>query len=227
MDREYWNEQYRKDVTPKEQSLFAEHMLKVYKIKGKKILELGCGNGRDAVFFAKFGECKVFAVDQSETAISQISKESAQKNLELFIADFTDLDDYKERIGFVDLVYSRFAFHSVTVEGKMRVIKASRDVLSPNGLLAIETRGRKNSLYGKGKPVRGQIDTFIAAADGYDNAPHSRRFDDLYELCSEIVRVGFEVLEADEKAGFAPYGGEDDVFIRIVARKLSGGDGIE
>ncbi len=50
MDKKYWNEYYKKDNAPKQPSYFAMNI--VYMLKpNKKMLELGCGNGRDSVFF--------------------------------------------------------------------------------------------------------------------------------------------------------------------------------
>ena len=46
----------------------------------KKILELGCGQGRDCLFFAELGY-NVTAIDISEKAIDFIKKIKIEKNL--------------------------------------------------------------------------------------------------------------------------------------------------
>ena len=51
MDYKYWNEYYKKNIAPNEPSKFAKDILK-YLDSGKKLIELGCGNGRDAMFLA-------------------------------------------------------------------------------------------------------------------------------------------------------------------------------
>lgn len=46
----------------------------------KKILELGCGQGRDTLFFASNG-IDVVAIDSSQVAIDALSKITTEKNL--------------------------------------------------------------------------------------------------------------------------------------------------
>jgi ubiquinone/menaquinone biosynthesis C-methylase UbiE len=48
----------------------------------KKILELGCGQGRDTIFFASNG-LDVVAVDSSHIAIDVLSKITKEKNLSI------------------------------------------------------------------------------------------------------------------------------------------------
>ena len=67
MDYKYWNEYYKKNIAPNEPSKFAKDILK-YLDSGKKLIELGCGNGRDAMFLAN-NNISVVAIDQSESSI--------------------------------------------------------------------------------------------------------------------------------------------------------------
>lgn len=87
-------------------------------------------------------------------------------------------------------------------------------LLKNGGILAIEARGKKNSLYQKGQEV--QKDAFI-----YEQ--HYRRFLDFDNSIDEIKNIcgsgSFDILFSAEERGFAPYKNEDDYFIRIIAKK--------
>ncbi|HED8437280.1 TPA: class I SAM-dependent methyltransferase [Campylobacter jejuni] len=107
-DRNYWSAFYAKNQEPFEHSLFATFCLKYFK-KDFSILELGCGNGRDALFFSKKG-CKVKALDLCEDEIRFLNDNYKNENLEFFCVDFCNfLDDKK-----YDGIYSRFTLHSIS-----------------------------------------------------------------------------------------------------------------
>lgn len=69
MDKSYWKQFYQKHTKSDKRSLFARFVYENYlakqnfisfvkkgfHFKQTRLLELGCGNGRDALFFAKKG----------------------------------------------------------------------------------------------------------------------------------------------------------------------------
>ena len=80
MDKEYWNQFYKKNynnkeiINPSSFALFCQNNF--YNDSEKKIMELGCGNGRDSLYFARQGHT-VYAIDQSNSMkyhSNQISK---------------------------------------------------------------------------------------------------------------------------------------------------------
>lgn len=238
MDMNYWTKYYSANKQNSQNSLFADFVLQHYLAPESKLLELGCGNGRDSIYFAKNG-IKVSAIDQvqseieylqsldssapepisTETATVQKSKNTesttAEYNPPKFIsADFTRLDNIALDAPF-DCIYSRFTLHSITQEEQQRLLAQIPSLLAPCGMLAIEARGLKNSLYQKGEAVAGQENAFI-----YDS--HYRRFIDFDKLCAQLAK-DFKVIFAKENSGFAPFGDEDDYFFRVIA--LWGGGG--
>jgi tellurite methyltransferase len=70
MDKKYWSDYYSKDRQKKQPSLFAQHILE-HHIGHKKtaLIELGCGNGRDSIYFGEKG-INVVAVDQVDEEIN-------------------------------------------------------------------------------------------------------------------------------------------------------------
>ncbi len=181
---------------------------------GALLFELGCGNGRDALFFADQG-ARVVACDRSAVAIKLLSDRPDLTRFRhrprFLTADFADLAQvYDTSHEPLDAVYSRFTLHAVPVEIQTAALAWSALHLRAGGQLLIEVRSVNGSLYGKGEQV--ERDAFIH--DG-----HYRRFLRLDELTAELEGLGLAVTEATESAGVAVYKDDDPVVIRLTARK--------
>lgn len=204
MDKEYWQNYYKRNLAPTQPSSFAKFVLGSYVVGGQKLIEMGCGNGRDARFFAESG-VNVTAVDQAVQHEAVISD-----NLEFRQGDFTNLEQSESEY---DTVYSRFTLHSVNNEGQGRTIEWAKRALKIGGFLCVEVRGQMNSLYRQGVPVDGEDDAYI-------NDGHYRRFVDKASLDRQTRAAGLYIVSSVEDTGFAPFNNEDDYFIRHISRRL-------
>jgi ubiquinone/menaquinone biosynthesis C-methylase UbiE len=211
---EYWNRFYSHAHQELEApSSFALHVMGGL-APGQRLFELGCGNGRDALFFASRG-LRVTACDRSKVAVETLQ---ARPDLERFahrpeflVADFVELDRaYRGEPP--NVVYSRFTLHAVPAAVQSAALGWARRALAPGGKLLIEVRSVKGSLYGKGEPV--ERDAFLH--DG-----HYRRFVRIEELTSELTKLGFGIDSASESSGVAVYRDDDPVVIRLVASSPS------
>lgn len=207
-ERYYWESFYKQSNAIEQESLFAKFCLNNFFIKNPFIIELGCGNGRDSIYFLE-NSCKVLGIDLSDTAI-EIAKNNACGFAEAqFIKDdFTNL----KNIGNFDVVYSRFTLHSVSQEKQKEVLKFAYKQLVKNGLFCIEVRGKKNELYCKGSKVVDEKDAYI-----YED--HYRCFVDFEDLKNDLICLGFGIEFSAEERGFSPFQGENQTFIRVIARK--------
>ena len=196
-DHDYWNELYLANGVVHEPSSFARYVEDRYFECGKNLLELGCGNGRDAIFFAE-KEKQVSALDLSSKSIQSLSSMNV-KNAEFFNQDFSQLSNFKD----FDYVYSRFTLHSIDDESEKIVLQQLPKVLKSGGLLLIEARSLK--------------DEKLAKTFGTD---HFRRYLDYEATVDKIERLNFKVLEKVESRGLSPYKEEDPFLMRIVAEKL-------
>ena len=181
---------------------------------GSLMFELGCGNGRDALFFAGQG-VRMVACDRSTTAIETLSARSDLGKFRhpprFLHADFAELARvYDTSHEPLDAVYSRFTLHAIPVEIQHAALSWSAVHLRAGGLLLVEVRSVAGSLYGQGEQV--ERDAFIH--DG-----HYRRFLRQGELRLELEGLGLEIVEATESAGVAVYKDDDPVVIRLTARK--------
>lgn len=206
MDKQYWKEYYVKNKAPDQASLFAKYILKNFLKEKETLVEIGCGNGRDSMFFAN-NNIRVTSIDQCND--KNFEKNLLLRNGVFLKKDFTKLDKLSKK---VDHIYSRFTLHSVTKKEQDRTLAWCYSNLKKGGFLHIEVRGKRNELYKKGIPSKTEKDVFI-----YED--HHRRFVDFKELQNELEDIGFKIIYAKEKKGFAPFKNTNYVFIRIICQK--------
>lgn len=202
---DYWNQYYQNRICPTEPSPFAKYVATLVDA-GKTMVDLGCGNGRDTVYFAGHG-LKMTAIDLSDSAISLLKQQSIP-NAEFICADFVNQPDPHGQ-GY-DYAYSRFTIHSINQPQERVLLRSIFRTLRPGGKFFIEVRSIHDPLFGRGEAL--ERNAFF-----YDN--HYRRFIVLDELKAGLLEEGFRIEYAQEKTGFAPYGNDDPPVIRIVAQK--------
>ncbi len=206
-DKEYWNNYYDNLIKKNmclDASPFARQLIedKIISPIGS-LFELGCGNGRDTVFFAEKG-FSVTAVDQCENTTKLLNK---FKKVHSFSSDFTNLPQLSQK---VNVIYSRFTLHSISEEGEDRVLKWAYENLLNEGLFCIETRTIKDTLFGKGIN-KGNNVWF------YDN--HHRRFVNTKSFKNKLENNGFKIEFFKESNGFAKYKNVDPIVLRVILKK--------
>lgn len=207
----YWDRFYDEEHPDlAEPTSFARYCAK-YLRPSAVIFEIGCGNGRDALFFARV-QMRVLASDASHVAIDHLREQAARKEwgyLPRFIArPMQALDD--RHAGDIDAVYLRFVLHAVDANVAARGLAWVARNVRVGGLVFIEVRSVLGSLYGKGES---------AGRDAFAYDGHYRRFVRKTELTDELESFGFQLLEVIESDGLAIHGNDDPVVIRIIARR--------
>jgi len=111
IDVNYWSEFYSKNHILSE-SDFCRFVRSYFSNKPKlRILDAGCGNGRDTYSLAK--EHLVTGLDTSDYI------PEAAENCSFVIGDFCDYDKTS-----FDVVYSRFTLHSISDEQQVQFLKS-------------------------------------------------------------------------------------------------------
>ena len=141
----YWNKYYKGKVISNE-STFAKFTHTKIKNKKGKILDIGCGNGRDSFFFNKRGY-GVTGIDISQKAIQKNSK---RKNINISFKKF-DIGKDKE-VGKFEIIYCRFFLHTVDHFLEKKLIKLIKRSKKENTLVFFEFRNYKDKIFGKFKP---------------------------------------------------------------------------
>lgn len=194
-DQAYWDQFYLSNQLEREPSSFAKHVQGRFVKGGMDVLELGCGNGRDSLFFAQ-KNARVTALDLSSKSIEGLAGMGA-RNVEFRNQDFSSLDNFSQQ----DCVYSRFTMHSIDEETERRVFEQLPNVLKAGGYFVMEARSTK--------------DETLEKVFGKD---HFRRYLDFEETVEKLGKLGFSFEEKIESQGLAPYKEEDPFLIRIVAK---------
>ncbi len=204
MDKKYWMEYYKKDDAPKKPSYFAMDIIDMLK-PNKKILELGCGNGRDSVFFSRKGLI-VTAIDQAENSINNLSENYS--DIKFIADDFVRTNQFN--LVSYDYIYSRFSIHSITLEEENTLLNKAYKSLNKGGKIFIEARSIKDDFYGLGENI---------GENEYIYEGHYRRFIDRNEIEKKMKEIGYKIDFLIEDKGLAIYKDQDPVVIRIIASK--------
>ena len=199
-----WEKFYSGDAQVFYPSEFAKTVLSQLS-SGCNLLDVGCGNGRDSMFFANNG-MNVTAIDMSQEAISHIKKR--EPKICAVCGDFAampvfDAEQY-------DGVYSRFFVHAITAEQEAILLERCYTTLRKGGKLFIETRCIEDELCGAGDRVS---DTEWVL-DG-----HYRRFIVPEQLIARLSALKFTRIQSVCAKGFAPFQNADPIILRIMAEK--------
>ncbi len=199
----YWNSYYSQHATdrrplPSQFAAFvAGELTEPY-----RVIEFGCGGGRDALFFSAYGH-SVTGVDGSEAAVDACRALAAKLGEPVtFLTAQVDDDDLFGRLADSSagphLVYARFFVHAITDEEEASFIDLAARITSPGDLLAVEYRTIRDS---SGPKVTGS---------------HYRRFVTPSTFQARALARGFEVTYTVEGFGFAKYKLDDAYVARTV-----------
>jgi SAM-dependent methyltransferase len=133
------------------------------KSNAKRILELGCGQGRDTLFFASNG-LDVYALDSSKVAVDNLFKKARERNIPVTLEHFDARRGIPYGNKYFDAVYSHMFYNmNFTDEELGLLFIESRRLLQNNGLLYFSVRSDKDAQYNTGK----KIDTNIYEINGF------------------------------------------------------------
>jgi ubiquinone/menaquinone biosynthesis C-methylase UbiE len=182
----------------------SEHELRlVGNVSGKRVLDLGCGDGTNAVTLAQQGAV-VIAIDTSEAriALGRRRGDEAEVRLDWHAGDLADLAFL--RADSVDLVFSAFAVD--TVDDSARVYRQVERVLKPNAPFVLSLAHPFALCVDDGRVARPYLDTGPVMVQRWDEAitayPRS-----LSETFADLSRAGFRVdtlLELSTTSADAP-----------------------
>ena len=196
-DKEYWANYYSKNLDPTNQSSFAEFILPKL-TKDKKLIELGCGNARDSLYFSKNG-LNVIAVDQVKEEIDYLNENYKNDNINFICDDFTDFD----------YIYSRFTFHAINEKKEDKTLDWINDHLKEDSLFLLEARSIKDPMYNEGRK--------LSKTENFTN--HYRRYMQLDKIISKLESRDLEIIYQIEDKDLAVYKDDNPYVIRLIAKK--------
>nr|WP_246336305.1 methyltransferase domain-containing protein [Flexivirga oryzae] len=208
-DRVYWSNFYAHHTSSGGSTFFAA----VSELDGLPgaVVDIGCGDGHDSFAFAQSGRT-VLGIDQSAVAVQGATARAEQLGVAdravFEVCDVSDpaalgavLERFRGQHAGNVLFYLRFFLHSVTAEVQEEVLAHIRSVARAGDVFAAEFRTDKDE---KRKKTFGN---------------HYRRFQSAAEFRAALEgRFGFQVVSDQESDGLSPYGDEDPILYRVVAR---------
>jgi len=178
-NRLYWEAYYRGkhkkqpwSVLPSQFAAFIAN-----EIKPCRLLEVGCGNGRDSLFFSSAG-FEVVAADYSAAAVELCRTRSEESGMKLEVVKL-NVYNLSQVIRFIaqsstafDTVYARFFLHAISQIGERNFWRLSANVLKPAGKCCVEFRTDRD--------VRAHVGAKISENERSDG--HYRRFINLEQV---------------------------------------------
>jgi len=205
LDKKYWDGYYTDHHAKSKPTSFAKSIINTLPKKTCKLLEIGCGNGRDSFYFSGKGH-DVSAFDQSEVIINTL-KNTGKNSPNFFIDDIRNMSIHPKEP--FDIVYARFVLHALNENEAQQAFKWIFEHLSNGGLFYSESRSINDKIFGKGKKIEKNI----------YKTDHRRRFLVKNDLLKELESFGFTINYVLEKQGLAVYKDSDPVVIRVIAQK--------
>lgn len=190
--QQYWNKTFtdRPDMFGEAPSDPAQKVLELLKLEGKTdFLELGSGQGRDTLFFARNG-LHVTALDYSEVAVNTLTAKADLSGMAQFISAIRH--DIREPLPFADGVFGAVFSHmlfcmAITNAEAERLSKEVCRVLKPGGLNIYTVRHTGDPHHGTGIHRGEQM---------YEVGGFIVNFFDRAKV--ERLAIGYELLSVDE-----------------------------
>ena len=125
-----------------------------------RIVDLGCGYGRDSLVLAGIPGTTVTGIDSSPSAIG-IARGRAEAagipNIEFICCDFFEVRDIR-----ADILYCCNIYHLLCPDERAGFCRLVDRILLPGGLFFMSTLSvRDPEHFGKGEPVEGEENTYV------------------------------------------------------------------
>ena len=202
----HWNSYYSEASAPDLPSQFCVFVANEFE-RPATVVEFGCGNGRDSLFFAN-QQWNVIGVDASEAAVESCQgKTKARGTRARFIkASVSEASCYETISGMLQeptegplLVYARFFLHAIDEPSQEMLLDGVKGLLAGReGMFAVEFRTQRDANLSK-----------VTAA-------HYRRFISSPDFAVEASKRGFDVVYFAEGFGFAKYKDDDAYVARFI-----------
>lgn len=213
-----WDPEYRRlgAVWGDEPSVLARYALHYFRghrlrTERPRLLDVGCGYGRDAVALAEYTEIR--GIDASATAIEAARRRT--KELGIGSAEFLCGDFWTAPWGTADIVYCSNIYHLLRPGERQEFVRRIGEALAAGGLLLLSTLSSRDPQHAAtGIPVDGDVGSIVD--------PDQQKYLHLStesELRQEFA--GFEMLLLEEHDYIEPRkdGDHHHVSWILVARK--------
>ncbi len=173
-----------------------------------RVLDLGCGDGPDTLFFAHQG-MTVTAVDFSNSALVGVERRVDNQYPSGTVETHQGaLDELRFPAAMFDVIYSHLGLQFLNNMGTEELFKRMKEWLRDEGLVALKMKSIFDPMYGQGE----EIDDDVFSLDG-----QIRHFFNPEKI--ESLMCGMRILNLESTT--EPYPGYDfdQGFVQVVATK--------
>ena len=169
------------------------------KNKKARVLDLGCGAGRNLIYTANQG-FEAHGVEMSETGLNFTKERLRKRNLEAHILK-GDMNLLPYIDSCFDVVMCLFTIYHQKLKGIQTTISEVHRVLRKGGVLVANFQSKRSHMYGKG--VKVEKDTFIR-----QNGPekgvihHFMGKEEIAKLLKDFKNVNIELSERKSADGY-------------------------
>jgi len=203
---------YGLEVRPEFSTYFADKNL-----KGRQALDIGCGEGRYALYLAARG-CQVSAVDCARVGLEKLEQMAAKKKLPIQTHQ-RDLNEFELPTGAFDVIVAATILDHLSIAGRRRTINGIKSALKPGGILyanvfTVADPGYELKKTGEGAPSTASVSETAACMAHY----FARQ--ELKNIFSDLSIIDYhETVEPDHSHGRPHFHG----WACLLARKPEGG----
>jgi tellurite methyltransferase len=176
MDLTYWEKYYSQNSKPFNPSSFAKNIVKNIN-KKSELIDIGCGNGRDSLFFSS-QKIYTVGVDQSVNIVN-ILKQYENKYLKFQNEDIENLHQKR-----YDYAYCRFLFHSLNENEESSLLQWLKDNITKN--IFIESRIDEDK-------------------EKYSKTDHYRRLMNIEDFKSKLTKFDLKIQSEEKSNKFSIY----------------------
>lgn len=161
--RQFWNDAFQNhgnatthhvDIPDVNNAVFKRAVEHFGDVRGKTLVDVGCGSGASSLFFASLG-AKVISIDLSEVAIANLERYCTEQRID----NITPVELPALQIatlGTVDLVFGAMILHHIEPFGQFA--QTLRHAIKPDGrAFFFENNGRSNAMMWFRKHVIGKF----------------------------------------------------------------------
>ena len=150
-EEEYWKTKWDKREIEEANDFARRSFSQIKDNNFTTLLDLGCGDGRDSLFFASEG-LNVTSVDFSESGIKKLNELSKEKGLEINAIQ-TDIRKINFLDNSFDVIYAHLSLHYFDDEITTQIFDKLFRILKKDGLIFIKCKSVEDALYGKGEEI--------------------------------------------------------------------------
>jgi SAM-dependent methyltransferase len=162
-DNEYKQQKHVWGKGPSELAVFTVDFFKQHPLPAEtpRIIDLGCGYGRDVFYMAQNMRCSILGIDKSPEAIRMAEDGRPKKSkseIKFERQDFLALPTGNK----YDAVFTSNIYHLLRPDERIKFREIINSILNPRGMLFMSVMSvRDPQHYGIGTPVAGESNSFV------------------------------------------------------------------